>query len=159
MPENKLEVTQCLEISNDVPVMTEGVSMRPMLRQHRDVVVIKRVDRPLKKHDVVAYNIPSKDKLVLHRIIKITRDGRYIIRGDNTYRREYGITDDKIVGVMKCFYREGRYCDPEKSFKYKLYVFFMRAFYPARFVWKCKLYPLLAKVKHCLDKITGKSKA
>lgn len=152
MSDSKRKVAQRLEISDEAPVMTEGVSMRPMLRQHRDVVVIKRVDRPLKKHDVVAYNIPSKDKLVLHRIIKITRDGRYIIRGDNTYRREYGITDDKIVGVMKCFYREGKYFDPEKSLSYKLYVFFMRAFYPARFVWKCKLYPLLGKIKNSLFK-------
>ncbi len=152
MPESKMDVAHCLEISDEAPVLTEGVSMRPMLRQHRDVVIIKKVDRPLKKHDVVAYDVPARDKLVLHRIIKITRDGKYIIRGDNTYRKEYGITDKQIVGVMKAFYRNGKYCDPETSFKYKIYVFFMRLFYPARFVWKCKLYPLLSKIKHTVIK-------
>ena len=44
-----------LEQSNEASSLTAGCSMRPMLRQHKDVVTIKRIDRKLKVGDVVAY--------------------------------------------------------------------------------------------------------
>ena len=60
-----------------------GVSMKPMLYQNRDLVVIEKVKDRLKKGDVVLYR-RGKD-YVLHRIVRVSEDG-YVIRGDNTYR-------------------------------------------------------------------------
>lgn len=140
------EIEKALEQNQEVCSLTVGISMQPMLRQHRDIVVIKRVDGKLKKNDVPLYKRTGRDKLVLHRILKVTNDG-YVIRGDNLYTKEYDVKDGDIIGVLKAFYRDGKYYDCEKSRKYKTYVFFMRVSYPLRYIWKFKLRPFLGKIK------------
>ena len=138
---------EVLSISNEVAVMTSGTSMRPMLRQHKDVVVIERVNRKLKKNDVPLYRRDGAEKLVLHRIVKI-KDGRYIIRGDNNYYTEYDVTDENIVGVLKEFYRDGKYYNCATSKVYKLYSFWILHSYPLRYFWRTRLKPFLSKIKH-----------
>ena len=128
---------------------TAGFSMYPMLRNRRDMVVIEKVNRPLKKHDVPLYRAKS-GKLLLHRILKVESD-RYIIRGDNTYVLEY-VPKENVIGVLKEFYRNGKRYDCATSKKYKVYVFFMRLFYPFRFVWKKAIRPMLRKIKRTILK-------
>ena len=136
---------ELLKTQDEVMTRTKGTSMRPLLRQGRDIVVIKRPRFPLKAGDAPLYRVKGKKELVLHRILKVEKDGTYIIRGDNLFRKEY-VKESQIVGVMKAFYREGRYCDCEKSRKYKLYIILNRVSYPLRYLWKCILRPMLAKV-------------
>ena len=136
---------ELLKTQDEVMTRTKGISMRPLLRQGRDIVVIKRPQFPLKAGDVPLYRVKGKEELVLHRILRVKKDGTYIIRGDNLFRKEY-VKESQIVGVMKAFYREGRYCDCEKSCKYKLYIILNRVSYPLRYLWKCILRPMLAKV-------------
>ena len=136
---------ELLKTQDEVMTRTKGISMRPLLRQGRDIVVIKRPKFPLKAGDVPLYRVKGKEELVLHRILRVKKDGTYIIRGDNLFRKEY-VKESQIVGVMKAFYREGRYCDCEKSRKYKLYIILNRVSYPLRYLWKCILRPMLAKV-------------
>lgn len=140
-PKNAEEL---LKTQDEVMTRTKGASMRPLLRQGRDIVVIKRPQFPLKAGDVPLYRVKGKEELVLHRILKVRGDGTYIIRGDNLFLKEY-VKESQIVGVMKAFYREGRYCDCEKSRKYKLYIVLNRVSYPLRYLWKCMLRPLLYK--------------
>lgn len=140
------EIEEKLKNDEEVSSLTVGISMEPMLRQHRDIVIIKRIDHKLKKNDVPLYKRPGRDKLVLHRILKVTENG-YVIRGDNLYIKEYDVKDGDIIGVLKAFYRDGKYYDCEKSRKYKTYVFLMRTSYPLRYIWKFKLRPFLGKVK------------
>ena len=84
-----------------------GVSMLPLLRQGRDLFVVeKRGPGRLKAGDVVLYRRPP-DKYVLHRIVEV-REKDYVILGDNCVNREYGITDDDILGVMTGFVRNGK---------------------------------------------------
>ncbi len=125
---------------------TRGISMYPMLREGKDIVVIKPPVFPLKKHDVPLYRRKAYDKLILHRIIKTPKNGVYIIRGDNTYEKET-VKETDIVGVLSGFFRNGRYCGCSGA-RYGVYVFFMRLFYPARYVWKKALRPILSKIKH-----------
>ena len=141
-----LNADEALRENEEVAVLTSGISMEPMLRQHRDIVIIKRIDRKLKKNDVPLYKRPGRDKLVLHRILKVTENG-YVIRGDNLYIKEYDVKDGDIIGVLKAFYRDGKYYDCEKSRKYKIYVFLMRTSYPFRYFWKFRLRPFLGKIK------------
>ena len=146
MPETELKnAEELLKTQDEVMTRTRGTSMRPLLRQGRDIVVIKRPEFPLKAGDAPLYRVKGKKELVLHRILKVGKDGAYIIRGDNLFFKEY-VKESQIVGVMKAFYREGRYCDCEKSRKYKLYIIFSRVSYPLRYLWKCILRPMLAKV-------------
>ena len=136
---------ELLKTQDEVMTRTKGISMRPLLRQGRDIVVIKRPQFPLKAGDVPLYRVKGKEELVLHRILRVKKDGTYIIRGDNLFLKEY-VKESQIVGVMKAFYREGRYCDCEKSRKYKLYIVLNRVSYPLRYLWKCMVRPMLVKV-------------
>lgn len=136
---------ELLKTQDEVMTRTKGISMRPLLRQGRDIVVIKRPKFPLKAGDVPLYRVKGKEELVLHRILRVKKDGTYIIRGDNLFLKEY-VKESQIVGVMKAFYREGRYCDCEKSRKYKLYIVLNRVSYPLRYLWKCMVRPMLVKV-------------
>ncbi len=87
--------------------ITVGVSMLPMLRQHRDLVNIrKKGTERCRKYDVVLYQGPA-DKHILHRIVQV-REHDYVILGDNCIQREYGITDSQIIGVLESFVRDGR---------------------------------------------------
>ena len=146
MAETELKnAEELLKTQDEVMNRTKGASMRPLLRQGRDIVVIKRPQFPLKAGDVPLYRVKGKEELVLHRILKVRGDGTYIIRGDNLFLKEY-VKESQIVGVMKAFYREGRYCDCEKSRKYKLYIILNRVSYPLRYLWKCMVRPMLVKV-------------
>ena len=96
---------------------TSGVSMYPMLRDRRDTIIVKKPEGRLKKYDVALYRRGAS--YVLHRVIKVLPDS-YIIRGDNCLAKEYGITDDTVLGVLTGFYR-GDKEKSMKSFSYKLY--------------------------------------
>ena len=66
----------------------KGVSMKPLLNQGKDVVIISSIDRPIKKLDIVLYKVG--ERYVLHRVLKIKKD-HYVIRGDNTYSEDGSI--------------------------------------------------------------------
>ena len=106
---------------------TCGVSMEPMLRQDRDLVVIQVPASRLKKFDVALYR--RGGNYVLHRVIRVESD-HYLIRGDNTYAFE-SVPDQAVIGVLSSFQRKGRQISAE-SRGYRLYVRFWNAIYPLR---------------------------
>lgn len=134
-----------LKTSESAAFLTNGTSMRPLIRAHKDIVVISRVQKPLKEGDVPLYKKDGADKLILHRIIDIAPDGTYIIRGDNTYSKEY-IPQCDIIGVMTALYRGGKYIDCKTSKLYKVYIKVNRFLYPVRYLWKVKFRPILVKI-------------
>lgn len=83
-----------------------GDSMMPLIRQDKDLLIIERAEGRLKKYDVPLYKRDSGE-YVLHRILKVRKDD-YVICGDNRYRREYGIADRHIIGVLTGIVRDGR---------------------------------------------------
>lgn len=100
-----------------------GVSMLPLLRQGRDLVVIekKAADR-FQVGDVVLYR-RSPHRYVLHRVIEV-REKDYVILGDNCISLELGITDEDILGVMTGYVRSGKqHSVTERG--YRLYTFWM----------------------------------
>ena len=97
---------------------TVGYSMYPLLRDRRDNIVVRPCNGRLKKYDVPLYK--RGDEYVLHRIIKVLPDG-YVICGDNCIRKEYGIKDENILGVLTEIYRNGKKIDMN-GFGYKFYV-------------------------------------
>lgn len=144
-------VEQVLATQDTAAFLTSGASMMPLLRTHKDIVVISRVTRPLVIGDVPLYKKSGVDKLILHRIIGIASDGIYIIRGDNTYHKEY-IPQSAIVGVMTAIYRGGKYIDCNTSKRYKFYVKYNKLSYPIRWLYKAKIRAFLGRVKR---KLTG----
>lgn len=137
---------ELLKSGAEAAVLTKGTSMRPMLREHKDVVIIEPVKRELKVGDVPLYRRRPDEPLILHRILKITPE-HYIIRGDNTYENEY-VEPSQIVGVLKAFYRNGKYRNCETDKGYRMYVFLNRISYPVRYIYKTKIIPFAVRLKH-----------
>lgn len=117
----------------------KGNSMYPLIRQGKDVLIIKKVNSRLKKMDVPLYKRES-GQYVLHRIIKVNEND-YVLRGDNTYYNETGIRDDQILGVLSGVIREGKEISVD-SFGYKLYSYFWYYTYYLR--------KLIIKIKRCI---------
>ncbi len=114
---------------------TKGSSMQPMLRQGRDLVIIR--PRPLddcgqpvrcKKYDVALYK--AGGRYILHRVVRVLPDC-YTFCGDHNLRKEYGIQDAQILGVLTAFVRKGVEI-PVTNRAYRLYVRLWRAAYPLR---------------------------
>lgn len=110
---------------------TKGMSMEPMLRQDRDLVIIEVPSAHLRKYDVALYK--RGDLYVLHRVIGL-KDGYYCIRGDNTYAIEH-VPFDAVIGVLKSFNRKGKLYDVSDR-GYRFYVRFWNAIYPLRALWR-----------------------
>ena len=97
---------ELLEKNGYLVYSTVGLSMMPLLRQRRDIVEIRaKGSERFRKYDVVLYKQGSK--YVLHRILKVNPED-YVIAGDHNFFREYGITDDDILGVMTRIIRDGK---------------------------------------------------
>jgi len=126
---------------------TVGVSMFPMLRNRRDTIVIKPYEGRLKKYDVPLYKRNSD--YILHRIIEVRSDS-YVIRGDNCENKEYGITDEQILGVLTGFYRGEKQVNME-GWRYKLYVRAWCAVFPIRKFLK-RVRGLGSKIWHMIKK-------
>ena len=110
---------------------TLGVSMEPLFRTHRDMIVVKRPESELKKYDVALYVTP-KGKYILHRVIRV-RDDEYIFRGDNTYAPE-NVPKEWVIGVLVQFNRKGRsHSVSDRS--YRVYSRVWCFIYPLRFVY------------------------
>lgn len=111
---------------------TSGVSMYPMLRNRKDTIVITPYEGRLKKYDIPLYK--RGDQYVLHRIIQVLPDS-YVIRGDNCIAKEYGITDDQILGVLTECYRAEKKINLN-GIPYKCYVFLWIHTFPIRRIVK-----------------------
>ena len=122
---------------------TVGTSMQPLFKTHRDVVILKKVDRPLVKYDVVMYPT-GNGKYILHRIIGVKGDV-YVIRGDNTFSKEY-VPKTAVIGYMVSFNRRGKHHDTSEL-RYRFYSRFWHFIYPVRkLILLSKIF--LSKIKH-----------
>ncbi|MCR5022367.1 S24/S26 family peptidase [Ruminococcus sp.] len=122
-----------------------GDSMKPLIRQDRDILIIEKKEGRLKKYDVPLYKRDS-GQYVLHRVLKVRSDD-YVICGDNRYSKEYGITDRNIIGVLTAVVRNGREI-PMTDIRYRIYVHLWCDFFPVRaFILKAKRTPKWLKRK------------
>ena len=132
----------------------KGVSMRPLLRQGRDLMVIERKGpEPCKKYDAVLFKRPSvsgPDAYVLHRILRVNDDGSYWIVGDNCFTGDT-VREDQILGTLRAVVRDGKKTVSVTSPAYRAYVSLWCDFYPLRFA--------LLRLKRfgggCLRKLRG----
>ena len=131
-----------LEKHGSYASVTEGVSMRPLFRTHRDVVILKPPSRELKKYDVVLYTTGVQGKYLLHRIVKVLPD-EYLIRGDNTYILEH-VKPERIIAILTEYNRKGKRRSVDTPL-FKLYSVFWNFIYPIRFLCH-KLRRMLARI-------------
>lgn len=111
-----MKIEEVLEQEDKYLGRTFGISMLPMLKSGRDVIVVYPKQNRLKVLDVTLYK--RGEQYVLHRVIKVTDDG-YLIRGDNCYGDEY-VKEEQVLGVMVGFFRKGVYteCSDDRMIRY-----------------------------------------
>ncbi|MEG0789226.1 MAG: S26 family signal peptidase [Alistipes sp.] len=98
---NKLffaQVEEMLTEGREVQLRIKGYSMRPLLRNERDTVVLRPYrGEELKIYDVVLFR--SGDHYILHRIVH--RDGEnFTLAGDGNYKIQEHCKVDQIRAVM-----------------------------------------------------------
>ena len=124
-------------------MITNGTSMLPLIGNGCDTVVLKKpAVGGLKKYDIPLYR-RADGSFVLHRIIRVTKDG-YVLCGDNQTAPEAGVTDENILavacGVIK---RDGRIYHLRGA-RYRVYCAALSVFRPIR--------RILSKVKRLIPR-------
>ena len=131
---NKITYREYLEEHGELTFSNVGVSMLPMLKQGRDLFTLARkTEDRCHKYDVVLY-LSSGGDYVLHRVVKV-RECDYVILGDNCLNKEYGITDEDILGVLTRFVHRGKEYSVEHR-GYRLYAAVWYTIYPLRRFFK-----------------------
>lgn len=96
-----------LEEADAIPLVISGGSMSPFLVHGRDTVFLSRVDRPLKRGDMILYRRDS-GKYILHRIWKV-ENGSYTLVGDAQFQLEPGIRPEQVLAIVHSVQRKGKH--------------------------------------------------
>ncbi len=115
-------IDEILASGGEFRMYPKGTSMLPLIVEKRDSVVLKRDKSGLARHDIAFYR-RRNGQFVLHRVMKISNDGTYVMCGDNQTVFEKGITQEQIIGYVSAIY-QGDFKLDFSSFKYKAYMFF-----------------------------------
>ncbi|MEI8356570.1 MAG: S26 family signal peptidase [Deltaproteobacteria bacterium] len=102
-------MTAVLEKGAQFRFLARGFSMSPFI-QDGDAITIVSVKIPsakIDRGDVVAFLNPCCNKLAVHRVIHISRDG-YLIKGDNSSEPDGRVSDSRILGRVVRVERRGR---------------------------------------------------
>ena len=126
-------IKEAFENGKEFNLITAGTSMLPMLRDRKDTVVLQEKKGKLKKYDLPLYK-RADGSFVLHRIVGIGKDG-YIMSGDNHDMKEYPVTDEQIIAVVKAYIKDNKRISVD-SIGYKIYC-----------RWHCNIGKLLRKIK------------
>ena len=134
-------VRSILEEGKEVPLVVTGNSMMPFLIDRRDQVLIKRIERPLKKGDIAFFQ-RENGQYIMHRIHFMRKDDRtgenqFYFIGDGQKNIEGPIKEIQIFGVITGVLRKGKYLD-EHTFTWRVFKNIWRYVIPFR--------PLIIKI-------------
>ncbi len=136
-------IEEVLASGGEFRMFPKGTSMLPLIVQGEDSVVLRRSDEPLKKKDIAFYRRDS-GQFVLHRIVRVDKNGIYTMCGDNQTVLERGIRPDQIIGYVSDIYKGETLLD-RASLKNRAYLFFWGSIplrrtirFPRRALGKCK---------------------
>ena len=131
-----MSLEELLNRDGHLAFTNKGVSMMPLLREDRDVMLIERKgSERCMQLDAVLFRRPEirgKGAYVLHRILKVYDDGTYWIVGDNCISGET-VAESQILGILTGVVRNGKTMSV-KDWKYQLYVNTWCRWYHLRFV-------------------------
>ncbi|MBO5939449.1 MAG: S24/S26 family peptidase [Clostridia bacterium] len=114
-------IEEVLESGGEFLLSPKGTSMLPLIVQGEDRVVLKKYGSVSpKKYDIAFYR-RANGAFVLHRILKIKKDGTFVMCGDNQTQLEYGILPEQLIGYVSLIHKGERTIDPT-SLRYRCYV-------------------------------------
>lgn len=99
-----------MEETGTVPLVISGYSMTPFLVHGRDTVYLSKVNRPLKKGDMILYRRDS-GAYILHRIWKVEGE-TYTLVGDAQTCLEPGVRTDQVLALVTAVRRKGKLLRP-----------------------------------------------
>lgn len=144
-----------LEKSGHIVYTNVGISMLPLLRENRDVMLIEK--KEFKCYDAVLFRRPGvtgRGHYIVHRILRINKDGSCWIVGDNLVQGEIVKRED-ILGTLTGVYRNGKLVKFD-DLGYRLYVAFWCRPWPLRFLilrLRNFLRRVLSKIKRIIKKV------
>lgn len=143
MRELVLLMQEQLDEGKNVSFVPRGQSMMPMIKGGEDLLILRKHEGRLHLFDVALYYRRDIDAYVVHRVVGFKKDKTYVMLGDNNFQREYGISDDDVIGVVINYYHKGK-MHSVTSFTYKVYCEFWYYSRPFRHLW-CKSREVLSK--------------
>lgn len=99
-------IQERLAAGQTVRFSPRGVSMRPMLREGIDSVILSPVPEKLKQYDLPLYR-RENGQYVLHRVIRA--GDTYTCIGDNQMVLEPGVNHDQMIAIVSGFFRGKNY--------------------------------------------------
>jgi hypothetical protein len=130
-----MTIEEQLRTAGKLVYTNRGVSMLPLLRENRDVMVIEACKaNEIKKLDAVLFVRHRKEKkdYVLHRVLRQNADGSFWIVGDHCVQGET-VPGEQIIGRLSAVVRDGRTISVH-DWKYLCYVHLWCDVYPLRFL-------------------------
>lgn len=100
------EIRRMLDQGLDASFTVTGNSMWPLWAHRRDRVVLKKVNTPLKKGDIVLFT-PAEGRYMLHRIQKIS-NGKIQTIGDACCTLDGEFDPETVLGKVVSFTRKGK---------------------------------------------------
>ncbi len=123
-----------LERSGKLVYTNKGVSMMPLLRENKDIMIIEKcAAADVKRLDAVLFTrkSPEKTNYVLHRVLKVNRDESFWIVGDNCVSGEQ-VRGEQILGKLTEVIRDGKRIGADSA-AYRVYAHIWCDAYPVRF--------------------------
>ncbi len=114
------KMEEILAETGELFTTASGVSMLPCIRPKRDMLHLVKPGQGIQNYDVILYK-RTNETYILHRVMEVRPDS-YVLCGDNQWVLEHGITDEKVLGVLRGFYRGKKYVDCQKNRRYHFYV-------------------------------------
>lgn len=124
-----------LDAGKTVSFVPRGKSMLPMLKGGEDMILLTKPVGRLHMFDVALYYRRETDSYSVHRVVGFKKDKTYVLLGDNNFQREYGISDDDVIGVVTNYYHNGR-MRSVNDFSYTVYCNFWYYTRPVRGLWR-----------------------
>lgn len=90
-----------------LPLIVSGSSMTPFLVGGRDTVYLSRLERPVRRGDILLYQRDS-GQYVLHRVWKVEKNGTFTMVGDAQVELEHGIREDQVIAIVTFALRKGK---------------------------------------------------
>ena len=84
-----------------------GTSMYPFILGGRDQVTLSPIPAKLKKKDLPLYR-RRDGAFVLHRIVKVEKDGSYTCCGDHHWDLEKGLQHEQMIALATAYVRKGK---------------------------------------------------
>ncbi len=112
-------IEEVLDSDGEVKIKASGNSMEPVIKNGKDIVVIRKLKRDIRKGDIILFK-RDNNSLVLHRVTRLNGDD-LTLRGDSQWTSEL-VNKSRVVGILDCIERDGRVISVEDKYfsRYKI---------------------------------------